>query len=563
MTQRLPIVVTGAMLLPVMVVVCLWLFGWLDPVSVRGVTAYPVLRAGALALYGSVFLTLVILWLLSEDQKPLRRGIVLLCLIVLVAAIILERLYTFHEAFERDLMAYMVVADRWLDGQALYADIWDNKPPMIHWTYALFARIFGPTPLALWAMGVSASVATMAGCYVAARRMAGTLAGLGAAFLWAFVSGDLPLQGNQPNVEVFMNAALVWAFALLLPARTGWSSYAAAGVLFALASLYKQVAAVVAILMVLTYAVDRWRVESRLSTAIMPVLVIGGIGLAAWAIVFAAFWSTGTYRDFVDAVFGFNRTYAGDIIDNLFLTLNVYAQPARSLIGYAPLFVLVAGVAFLGFSRRGAPAERLLAAYLVGAVLMVMLPGKFFPHYYQLVLPVLAIGAGVLFARTIAAREGLPVMLLLLSVLFLVAARGSQANISLMDIPSFKYGRHGVESEEIRQMADWINQTQPAGAHIYHWGAEPGVWFWSGRKPMTPFIFNFPLYGDSDLTRRYVDDQIAALNLNPPDLIVAKRREIAVQDHPVEQWIARRYTLVPGPEGITQYVFLVPRHPAR
>ena len=562
MTSRFPVVCAVAVILPVLAVACLWVFGHFEPVSVLGVTAYPVLRAGAMALYGSAFLALLSIGWFGQGKDTLPKGLATLFLAVLTVAMALERLYTFEEAFERDLMVYMVVADRWLDGQSLYADIWDHKPPAIHWTYALFASIFGPTPLAIWVMGVSMSVVTMVGCFVAARRMAGMMAALGAAYVWAFVSADLTLQANQPNVEVFMNATLVWAFALLVPVRNeppGGLVYGAAGILLALSSLYKYVAVVPAILMALTCAVDRWYLYRRFPAALKPLIVIGGIGVAVWAAVFGLFWLGGTHGAFLDAVFGYNRAYAGNYFETILRSLNPYEQPSQVLVSYVPLFVLIVSFSSLCFLRREAAVDRLFASYFFGAVLMVVLPGQFFPHYYQLLLPLLAIGAGLIFSRTASGREPIYIALLVTSFLFVVAARGAQVNVSLMEIASFKYGRHGVESEETRQMADWINRTQPAEAHIYHWGAEPGVWFWSGRKPMTGFVFNFPLYGDSDRTRRYIERQIADLEQAPPDLIIAKRHEIALQDHPIEKWIARRYRVIQGPEGITQYVFLSPR----
>ena len=139
------------------------------------------------------------------------------------------RIRTFDEAQDRDLMAYMIVADGVLHGKTLYQQVWDHKPPAIHLTYAASAAVFGPSELALWVMGVTAALVTLIACYRAGVIRAGPVGGVAAAAIWALASGDLLLQANQPNAEVFMNAAIAWAFVLLAaPARggpcAGWRS---------------------------------------------------------------------------------------------------------------------------------------------------------------------------------------------------------------------------------------------------------------------------------------------------------------------------------------------------
>jgi hypothetical protein len=37
--------------------------------------------------------------------------------------------------------------------------------------------------------------------------------GLWAVAFWTVAAGDLALQANQPNTEVFLTACLIWAFA--------------------------------------------------------------------------------------------------------------------------------------------------------------------------------------------------------------------------------------------------------------------------------------------------------------------------------------------------------------
>src|SRR5262249_36975248 len=121
----------------------------------------------------------------------------------------------------------------------LYADLWDNKSPLVYATYGAAELVAGYGPPAIFLLGVLAAIATLLGVYRAARRMTGTTsAGLWAAAFWTAVAADQGLQANQPNLEVFMNATLVWVFAEFLAARR---RPLVIGALCALASLYKLV----------------------------------------------------------------------------------------------------------------------------------------------------------------------------------------------------------------------------------------------------------------------------------------------------------------------------------
>jgi hypothetical protein len=156
-------------------------------------------------------------------RPPRLLGRAAACSVVLaliLTLIFVPRLYTFFEAFERDLMVYMTTASRVLEGQSLYAQIWDHKPPAIHWTYTAAAWLLGPTPAAIHFLGIVAALITLAGCFRAGEMIGGSTGGFAAALIWALASGDLILQANQPNVEVFINACMIWAF-VLLPIRPG------------------------------------------------------------------------------------------------------------------------------------------------------------------------------------------------------------------------------------------------------------------------------------------------------------------------------------------------------
>src|SRR5881398_3324490 len=139
----------------------------------------------------------------------LKRFLPAAALIGLCALIFSLRLHTYDEPLERDLTTYAVIAHEMLNGKNLYSDFWDHKPPAIHVTYAAAEWIAGYGRSSIFLVNVVAAIAALVACYFAgAAGGRGPLAGLIAATLWTLASGDLSIQGNQPNTEIFLNVLL-------------------------------------------------------------------------------------------------------------------------------------------------------------------------------------------------------------------------------------------------------------------------------------------------------------------------------------------------------------------
>jgi hypothetical protein len=491
---------------------------------------------------------------------PAARCTVVLAL--LVSLIVVPRLYTFFEAFERDLMVYMTAASRILDGESLYAQVWDHKPPAVHWTYAAAAGLLGPTPAAIAFLGIAAALVTLAGCFRAGALIGGRTGGLAAGLIWTLASGDLILQANQPNVEVFINACLVWAFALL-PTRPAeghsLGRRIAIGALFFLASLYKPIVLPAAALLLGLQGMFCLRADSnRLNLLWVNVLVPGGVILLGWTLVVAGFVMSGRLPDFIEAVFTYNQAYAGSLSTNLALGFKALLLPA-----FLPYFLMALAAGVILWLRRRSLRPILLlgtVAYLVGAWMALALPGNFFEHYYQLLLPPIAVVAGG--AIGLVRRRQMLVALMWASVAPLLFVRALQADLDLDAIPIAKYGRHGVESIESRQMAPWLNAQLGRDQRLFHWGAEPGVYFWARRPVPTKFSYAYPLASpaaqNTGLAAKFTDETLRQLNAMPPDLIVANRDWIERLDHPVKDWIRRNYEPIQGPPDMRTFLFYRP-----
>jgi 4-amino-4-deoxy-L-arabinose transferase-like glycosyltransferase len=183
----------------------------------------------------------------SDSAPTIGTPALIASLLLCVAVMAMVRWHTYDEPLEMDAATYAVIARELRAGRHLYTDLWDHKPPAVHVTFAAAQVLAGTGPAHIFLLGLGTAVATLLGVYLLGAGMAGRGAGLLAAVFWAVTSADLGLQANQPNTEVFMNATLVWACALLYAApvaRLALARVLAVGALLAAASLYKHVAAV-------------------------------------------------------------------------------------------------------------------------------------------------------------------------------------------------------------------------------------------------------------------------------------------------------------------------------
>src|SRR3954471_14335013 len=245
-------------------------------------------------------------------MDKLKKFLPVGALIGLCALIVGLRGHTYDEPLERDLTTYAVIAHEMLNGKNLYSDLWDHKPPAIHMTYAAAEWIAGYGRNSIFLMNAAAAVATLVACYFAgAAGGRGPLAGLIAATFWTLASGDLAIEGNQPNTEVFLNVLLTSALAIFARVgreRINLRAALVVGALFAIASLYKQIVILQAVFLCAAYflCVER---EFR-KKALIDIGVIGAIGAAAWAALFGYFFFGGRGNAFIEAVFTYNRWYS-------------------------------------------------------------------------------------------------------------------------------------------------------------------------------------------------------------------------------------------------------------
>jgi hypothetical protein len=342
------------------------------------------------------------------------------------------------------------------DAALPYAGAVDHKPPGIELVYAgVFAVTGRYNLLAVRLLLVAVVAATALALGKVARRFGG--GELAAAILYVLastwgLSGDM----QSANTELFLNLPLVIAAWLVMTG--GVARCAAAGALTAVAALFKYQAALAGM---------GWIVIVGLDIAQLAALALG---FAAVAVAYVGtFWLAGVWTDFVFWGWGYNFRYVaalspGDVISNgLFYT------------GVMALFWTPLLVAFLRPSRQLARAA---LPWLGAMTLATSVGGRFFPHYYLMMLPPVVLLAVRGFDATRRGR---------LARSLAGVFTGVAVALSIVRPEVTEYGHHYIEAQ--RHVGAWIRDHSRPDDRVFVWGNSSLIYFVADRVMATRFAF--------------------------------------------------------------------------
>lgn len=474
----------------------------------------------------------------------------LIFLLACSAFIAVERVAVPQVSTNVDPASYAVISHELLKGQSLYTDIWDHKPPAIFVVYGAAELLFGYSPQTLIILNVFVSIIVLYGLYFAGRAgPGGVIAGLVAAALWVIFSGTFELEGRDPNTEPFLNACVIWAFALFVSGVKGGLTRKNAiliGVLFLLASFFKPIVVAVAVTLVCAYVI----VAANRGKALRDAVLIGCIGLAGWIGMFGYFAVTDRFDIFFDSVISYNRFYSGDMGANLTAPFRGAAEFFPDFMNPLAIFAIGGTIFTLLHNRRQAA---LLVALVASSWVAIALPGRFSVHYFQLWLPPLIIGASWAIGFTAVLKKGrfrlvsyaVGTMLFVFLVLSQVNVYNSVlANKWTPFIPLLNAGN---------ETAGKINSLLESDETFFLWGNTPTLYFLSGRRPATPVLFHMH-FAESPVSEYLVNGVKADLERNRPELLVTESGQ-----PPVPDWITKDYEPAPIYQNKDTYSFFVRR----
>ena len=305
---------------------------------------------------------------------------------------------SFHpEYFAEDESYYLVDAEKVIDGEAQYLDMWDNKPPILVWVYSLFLGIFGS--YALLAIRIFTAIyiyltAILVNRIVDDNRLLQKFSLL-PAFLIIFLS-SVPWYTQELNGEILMNLPLVAAFAQVLRlkerSRKNANFLFLAGLLLGLAFMIKYQAILIFIGLLTAYLVTQ---PAQLSETFSYFF---GFILSTFVVILSIYF-TGALESYWDVGFLFNIDYIrvgynpGESVNPLF-NLAQYGQLWGVFIILSLIGIAHYRLNYFSKTIRMRKVESITLYWFLAALLTIIIGGgRLYLHYFYLLVPPLAIYA--------------------------------------------------------------------------------------------------------------------------------------------------------------------------
>jgi hypothetical protein len=425
---------------------------------------------------------------------------------------------------ERDEGEYAYAAQLMLQGVPPYAQAYNMKMPGIYAAYAVILALFGETHGAIHLGLLLVNGATILLVGLLARRKFGDLAGVTAGAAFALLSMGQPVQGLFANAEHFVLLPAVGGLILLLRAIESrrLPTLLAGALLLGLAPVMKQHGAAFVAFGGLFLVWSEARRESFQLRSLAGRLALFMLGISLpFAVTCVLLWSAGVFDKFWFWTFDYAREYVTGV--PLSAGLGLLQNRLERLFTSAPLLWILAAAGFVWLwwkaeARRHAPFA---AGFLLFSILAVC-PGLYFrSHYFVLVLPAVAVMAGI-GGSALAALPWKKVLAVL--VLLVVAGHTVYLQRDLLfawspyTVARKTYGRNPFP--ESLPLAEFIRGNSSPNARVAVIGSEPQIYFYSGRRSATGYIYTYALMESHPYASRMQREMIEEIEAASPEFLI-------------------------------------------
>ncbi|MEE9294729.1 MAG: glycosyltransferase family 39 protein [Phycisphaerae bacterium] len=472
--------------------------------------------------------------------------------------LIIFRIHAFDLPLETDECNYAYTAARLLQGDRLYVDVWDHQPPGVFVLFAAVISVFGSSDAVLRWTAIVFSLASLTIIHHIVRRHFSPVAAVVAAIIFAVVSSDPGTAGEGCNREIYMNFCALAALALMTAQPHRRSRILLAGACLALGSTLKTVVAAQWLLLTIWLAAHRYATTRRVRPALQAVLDMAVAPAAIWAALLIYFTATERAQLFIDAVFTYNIGYGG-LDRSLLGRLTGFLNPVSHVFQSAAPLWYAAAVALPALCimnrRKLTTAHGAVIAYAAGSFIALCLPGRYYPHYYYLLIPPNVLLCTALIASlmqrirsTGAKRVTLTAALAWTATLLVFQLTHYllvQPDRITAPHPIYRYRQawSRAQGERIAQLTD------PEDT-IFVWGLDAGFYYYAHRRCASRYTMVGGLADDargaSD-RRRILLDELAAAK---PRLVLIVQPEFPE----LKAFLNSRYVLA-GPSPLDRHDF--------
>lgn len=421
-------------------------------------------------------------------------------LVLILVASIRFRLRDFP--LERDEGEYAYMGQLILQGIPPYKLAYNMKLPGTYAAYAVILALFGQTPAGIHCGLLLVNAATTILMYILGARLFGRSGGITAGACYALLSTGQAVLGTAAHATHFVIIfALAGVLSLLnaLEKDRHWLLLPS-GALFGMAFLMKQPGIFFLFFACLYLLSDQWRRRPLDWPGLAKKAAILCLGaVAPFALTCLVMYATGVFDKFWFWTFGYAREYASTLtitegIQQFGITFSKIVTPTA-------LVWLIAAVGLpAAFWNTRFRVWKVFTAEFVLFSAVAICPGLYFrPHYFILLLPAVALLAGLAVSSWCVIIDPARRSLRLVPPLVLVAALAysvyQQRNYFFIASPAAAcrqtYGYSPFE--ESLEIADYLKSHTSRNDRIAVLGSEPQIYFYADRHSATGYLYTYAL----------------------------------------------------------------------
>lgn len=465
----------------------------------------------------------------SANSTSKYLAYVLLALVL--AVVVYVRIRLLPLPLERDEGEFAYMGQLLQKGISPFAHSYTMKLPGVSMVYAVSMFLFGQTPTGVHLGLLFANLATIFLVWLLARRLYGQNAALAAAISYAMLSLSYSVLGFISHATHFLVFFALTGFLLLLRyLDTGRAGHlAASGVMFGLALMMKQHAALLFVSALVYLLYRSWKGPSpgRHWLPWQLAILLPGAALPYAVIVFSALLS-GEFDNFWFWTVQYALEYA--VGPTLSQGMNNFLANFSVLLKAQPLLWLFAlrGMLLL-CTQHGRGVDRFFILSLLLFSFLALCPGLVFrPHYFIILLPVAALSIGALLDSTELALTSsrpesqlglLPLFFLALAVFSgLYQEREQFFSLTPLQVSRANYGNNPFP--EAVQIADYLKEHTTPEDRIAVLGSEPEIFFYADRVSATGFIYMYGLMENQPYAERMQQQMVQEIRVARPTYVV-------------------------------------------
>jgi len=465
----------------------------------------------------------------SSDNSLYRYGSVILA-VLLIGAALYCRIRLLDVPLERDEGGFAYIGQQLLRGVSPYHSGNMKILPGIHFGYAGIMMLFGETPAGIHTGLLVINALSILLLYLLARRMISIEGAAVAAGSYAILSVSQSVLGVFAHATHFVN---LFILAGLLSLLIGFEKnrriyFFISGLCLGVSVLMKQHGIFFCLFACcyvtgcgLAYEKQIGRMLRRLAVLVAG-LVIPYAGTCVYMYlngVFKEFWFWTVIRSLDYATEGYSVEFIS--------SLSAYFHDMSINIMFFWVVAFV-GLSLIVYSGNCVQRRWFFASLLLFSVLAT-LPGlSFYPHYFVVMLPPLALLTGIafealprIFGRMIGLRAARATVLLLFLAMTVFTFYNRFEYLfsrSPYYVSRTIYGLNPFP--ESLEVGRYIRNNSAKGTKIAVFGSEPQIYFYADRPSATDYLYMYPLVEQQPYALNMQQEMIREIEQSAPEYVV-------------------------------------------